>query len=500
MSLNRGVRFVSGLVFAHLLTSAEVVIVLLSLGHQSSGDAQSLVPKANLMPLLAVVVLGTVLAAAGGYRVIAPPLRWFDAGLDPDPDQRRAAINIIRNQSVLLMSIWLLSGAVFVIANGVTGWLPILLIEVSVLFGGISTASSSLLFTQRVTRPVVAAATRDFESRATAPGVQARLVLMWTLSTALPSATIAIMVVCRANGWLIPDTASVDVPVVLLSMVSVFLGLRTLMLVSLSISDPLREIIDAMAEVEQGHIGTQVAVYEQSEIGRLQRGFNRMVTGLQERDRLRDLFGRHVGPDVARLAVEMTGRTGAMGDDGLSGDVREVAVLFVDVTGSTALAMTRTPAEVAAVFNDFFRIVVAAVDAHDGLINKFQGDAALAVFGAPIASALAATSALAAARTLAAALGRQELDYGIGVSAGPAFAGNIGAENRYEYTVIGDPVNEAARLADAAKTTPGRIACSGAAVDRADDAERRNWCAHHEEVLRGRSEPTKVFVPRWRDE
>jgi class 3 adenylate cyclase len=215
---------------------------------------------------------------------------------------------------------------------------------------------------------------------------------------------------------------------------------------------------------------------------------------------LRDLFGRHVGPDVARLAVEMTGRTGAMGNDGLSGDVREVAVLFVDVTGSTALAMTRTPAEVAAVFNDFFRIVVAAVDAHDGLINKFQGDAALAVFGAPIASALAATSALAAASTLAAALGRQELDYGIGVSAGPAFAGNIGAENRYEYTVIGDPVNEAARLADAAKTTPGRIACSGAAVDRADDAERRNWCAHHEEVLRGRSEPTKVFVPRWRDE
>lgn len=208
MSLNRAVRFVSGLVFAHLLTSAEVVIVLLSLGHQNSGDAQSLVPKANLMPLLAVVVLGTVLAAAGGYRIIAPALRWFDAGLDPpDPDQRRAAINIIRNQSVLLMLIWLLSGVVFVIVNGVTGWLPILLIEVSVLFGGISTASSSLLFTQRVTRPVVAAATRDFESRATAPGVQARLVLMWTLSTALPSATIAIMVVCRANGWLIPDTA-----------------------------------------------------------------------------------------------------------------------------------------------------------------------------------------------------------------------------------------------------------------------------------------------------
>lgn len=491
MSPNRAVRFTAGLVFAHLLTSAEVVIVLVSLRNQNRTAAESLLPKADLMMLLVVVLLGTVLAAVGGYRIIAPSLRWFDAGIEPDARQRRAAINMIRRQAVLLMAIWLLSGTLFILANGVTGWIPVALIEVSVLFGGISTAGSSLLFTQRVTRPLVAAASRDFEGRVTAPGVQARLVLMWTLTTALPSITIATMVVCRANGWLIPETASVDVPVVLLSLVSVLLGLRTLMLVSISISDPLREIIDAMADVEQGRIGQQVDVYERSEIGRLQSGFNRMVTGLQERDRLRDLFGRHVGPDVVSMAIE----TGVVADDVLSGDVREVAVLFVDVTASTALAVTRSPADVADVFNDFFRIVVAAVDAHDGLINKFQGDAALAVFGAPIASETAAASALAAARTLGAALGRQELDYGIGVSAGPVFAGNIGAENRYEYTVIGDPVNEAARLADLAKTLPGRIACSGAAVQRAG-AEIGHWERHGSVTLRGRSEPTDVHVPR----
>lgn len=491
MSLSRTVRFTAGLVVAHLLTAAEVVIVLLSLGRQNLGGTRSLLPEADLGALLIVVLLGTVLAAIGGYRIISPSLRWFDAGIEPDARQRRAAINMIRRQSVLLLAIWLLSGTLFIVTNDVTGWVPILLIEVSVLFGGISTASSSLLFTQRVTRPVVAAASRDFEGRVTAPGVQARLMLMWTLTTALPSVTIAIMVVCRANGWLIPETASVDVPVVLLSLVSVFLGLRTLMLVSISISDPLREIIDGMADVEQGRIGKQVDVYERSEIGRLQSGFNRMVSGLQERDRLRDLFGRHVGPEVVSQAIG----TGVVADDVLSGDVREVAVLFVDVTGSTALAMTRTPAEVAEVFNDFFRIVVAAVDAHNGLINKFQGDAALAVFGAPIASETAAASALAAARTLAAALGRQELDYGIGVSAGPAFAGNIGAENRYEYTVIGDPVNEAARLADIAKTLPGRIACSGAAMERAG-GEVGHWDGHGSVTLRGRSEPTYVHVPR----
>lgn len=490
MSLNRAVRFTAGLVFAHLLTAAEVVTVLVSVGRQNPSGAGSSVPEADLIAILVVVLLGTLLAAVGGYRIIAPSLRWFDAGLEPDVRQRRAAIDMIRRQSVLLLSIWLLSGALFIVISDATGWAPVLLI-VAAAFAGIATASSSLLFTQRVTRPVVAAASRDFQGRVTAPGVQARLLLMWTLTTALPSMTIAIMVVCRANGWLIPETASVDVAVVLLSMVSVFLGLRTLMLVSISISDPLREIIDAMADVEQGRIGKQVDVYERSEIGRLQNGFNRMVVGLQERDRLRDLFGRHVGPDVVSMAIG----TGAVADDVLSGDVREVAVLFVDVTGSTALAMTRSPAEVADVFNDFFRIVVAAVDAHHGLINKFQGDAALAVFGAPIASATAASSALAAARTLGAALGRQELDYGIGVSAGPAFAGNIGAENRYEYTVIGDPVNEAARLADIAKALPARIACSGAAMERAGD-ETGHWDRHGAVTLRGRSEPTYVHVPR----
>ncbi|MHA3021892.1 adenylate/guanylate cyclase domain-containing protein [Mycobacterium sp. BMJ-28] len=486
------IRFASGVVVAHLLTTAEVVIILVSLGRQTLSGATTLITRANLVTLLAVVAVGTVVAAAGGYRLISRSLHWFEAGAQPDVRQRRAAINMIRHQSVLLLSIWLVGGAVFIAVNHGTGWAPTVLIGLSVLFGGISTVSSSLLFTQRVTRPLVAAATREFESRTTAPGVQARLLLLWVLTTALPSATIALLVVCRANGWFIPETASVDVPVVLLSLVAVFLGVRSLILVSMSISDPLREIIDAMADIEQGRIGRQVDVYEQSEIGRLQSGFNRMVVGLKERDRLRDLFGRHVGPDVVRLAIEWTN----VADDVLSGDVREVAVLFVDVTGSTALAMTRTPAEVADVFNAFFRIVVAAVDAHDGLINKFQGDAALAVFGAPIPSDTSASAALAAARTLATALGRQELDYGIGVSAGPAFAGNIGAENRYEYTVIGDPVNEAARLADAAKVTDGRIACSSAAVDRADDAEGPLWRAHGQVLLRGRSEPTQVFVPR----
>lgn len=212
-----------------------------------------------------------------------------------------------------------------------------------------------------------------------------------------------------------------------------------------------------------------------------------MVAGLKERDRLRDLFGRHVGEEVVRRAVDAS--------ESLSGDERDVAILFVDLVGSTQLAATHEPHEVAEVLNDFFRMVVAEVDEGHGLINKFQGDAALAVFGAPLHIDDPASTALATARTLGSELRCLPVDFGIGVSAGPVFAGNIGAENRYEYTVIGDAVNEAARLADHAKAFEGRVLCSEAAIARADEAERRRWdsCGYAE--LRGRPEATEISAP-----
>ena len=242
-----------------------------------------------------------------------------------------------------------------------------------------------------------------------------------------------------------------------------------------------------MADVEKGHIDRTIDVYEWSEIGRLQSGFNRMVAGLRERDRLRDLFGRHVGEEVARRAVEQ--------NTSPSGDEREVAVLFIDLADSTQLAIVHEPHEVARVLNEFFQIVVAAVDERHGLINKFQGDAVLAVFGAPLRIADPVDAALATARALATELRRLPVDFGIGVSAGPVFAGNIGAENRYEYTVIGDPVNEAARLADCAKEFDGRALCSGPAFTQSGADERDHWAPRGSTRLRGRPAATEVYVP-----
>jgi adenylate cyclase len=214
-----------------------------------------------------------------------------------------------------------------------------------------------------------------------------------------------------------------------------------------------------------------------------------MVRELSERQRMRDLFGRYVGEDVARRALERGTELG--------GQERDVAVLFVDLVGSTQLAATRPPGEVVSLLNEFFRVVVDSVQNHGGFVNKFQGDAALCIFGAPIEHPDASGAALTASRELhdelVAVLG--QIEFGIGVSAGRAIAGHIGAQARFEYTVIGDPVNEAARLTELAKLEEGHVLASAIAVSGALDAEALCWQVGEIVELRGRTAPTQLARP-----
>ena len=150
------------------------------------------------------------------------------------------------------------------------------------------------------------------------------------------------------------------------------------------------------------------------------------------------------------------------------------------------------PSEVVSLLNEFFRVVVDTVNRHGGFVNKFQGDAALAIFGAPIEHPDASGAALAASRELhdelISVLGSRP-EFGIGVSAGRAIAGHIGAQARFEYTVIGDPVNEAARLTELAKLEEGHVLASAIAVSGALDAEALCWDVGEIVELRGRTAP-----------
>lgn len=464
------VRYGAGLVFAYLLSAAEVVAVVVSVSGETVIAAQALLSVKNLVATVAIVVVGAVTVSAGAAAIV-----------------RGEPANVTRRQSAILLLPWAIAAAVLIPLNLGAGGRVAVLLTSAVMFGASATVCTGFLFTQRALRSLMVTAAADFEHAERAPGVRVRLTLMWTMCSALPGAGIVLLVVLRANGWIIQRDASIEVPVLVLALVAIVLGLRAMILVSSSISDPVHGVVDAMAEVERGRIDHTIDVYERSELGELQMGFNRMVAGLRERERLRDLFGRHVGTEVVRRAVEE--------DESLSGDEREVAILFIDLVGSTQLTASRSPHEVAEVLNDFFRIVVGQVDKRNGLVNKFQGDAALAVFGAPLHIDDPASAALATARALRDGLRSLPVDFGIGVSAGPVFAGNVGAESRYEYTVVGDAVNVAARLADLAKESDERTLCSEEALARADPAERRLWSSRGSELLRGRATRTQISAP-----
>jgi adenylate cyclase len=273
---------------------------------------------------------------------------------------------------------------------------------------------------------------------------------------------------------------------VVVCVVTLLVGGLATALSARAIGEPLRAVVDALRGVGQGRLDVAVDVEDGGEIGLLQAGFNDMVAGLRERERIQDLFGRHVGPAVAAHAI----------NDGvtLSGEARDVVALFVDITGSTRLTRETDPIEFVGMLNRFFEIVVDEVAGNGGLLNKFEGDAALCVFGAPVTLADPATAALRAARGIrdrVAATG--ELEIGIGVAAGPVIAGQIGTASRLEYTVIGDAVNEAARLTDLAKRVAGRILASETAVAAADEQERANWVRGRLLRLRGREVPTRGY-------
>jgi adenylate cyclase len=222
----------------------------------------------------------------------------------------------------------------------------------------------------------------------------------------------------------------------------------------------------------------------------LRRQFEASILAATARDRITNLFGQHVSPQVVeRLMAE-----GASADS----EIRRVAVMFVDFRSFTAGASTRTPQEVVDRLDGAFAVLVDILDRHGGIVNKFLGDGFLALFGAPIESANAAYHAVAAAREMLAANDRINkatswpLRIGIGIHVGEVVAGNIGSPRRKEYTVIGDTVNFASRLEALNKEFNSQFLIS-AAVHDALGEECRDAVSLGEVPVRGYDRPVTVW-------
>jgi adenylate cyclase len=442
----------------------------------------------NLVITAGYVTVAVAAGIAFGLRRFASLTDWLPSGADPTPAQQLTVLRGPRRLAGAMVGLWGCAVVLFGIVDAARSAELGVVVVFVVAFGGLATCAVAYLLAERLLRPAAAMALAASEQpQRIVQSVAARAVLTWVLATGAPVLGIVAIGVASLAG--VPAMGEhLGRTMVALGGTGLAVGLLATVFAAKASADPIASVREAIDTLAAGGRDGEGGVDDGPDLGLLQAGFNRMAAGLRERERLRDIFGRHVGEEVARQALEHGIELG--------GEARAVTVLFVDLVGSTALAGELPPAEVVAVLNRFFGIVVGVVEAHRGTINKFAGDAALAVFGAPAPLAERDALALRAARSIAERVRAElpERDFGVGVAAGAAVAGNIGTARRLEYTVIGDPVNEASRLTDLAKTLPGRVAASGVAIAGAG-AEARSWRHQNSVVLRGRTPRTEVYVP-----
>lgn len=216
---------------------------------------------------------------------------------------------------------------------------------------------------------------------------------------------------------------------------------------------PIRDLASGTERVAAGDYTQRLPVVQDDDLGALAASFNRMQAGLAERQRLHAAFGTYVDPALAARLLEQ-------GDDVFTGERRAVTVMFIDIRDFTPYAEAHTAEDTVARLNALFEIVVPAVVQAGGHVNKFLGDGALAVFGAPNDLADHAAAALRTALRIDRLVTErfsEDLRIGIGINTGAVIAGTIGGGGKLEFTLIGDTVNVAARVEQLTKTTGDAI-------------------------------------------
>jgi class 3 adenylate cyclase len=468
---------------ANLVGGVVVTFLLASLNASAPRSDRMIVLYFALVYVVAALVAGTMIGALLHRRT----LRWVLLGQRPTEAEANRALRTPLDLALLTGGFWIL-GALSIgllVAGLGAGAENAFGVASGQILGGLTTAAVTYILVSRFSRPVteLALAAHPRGERFML-SVRSRLLLNWMFTTGIPVLGI-ILILASPHGQTNVRAAGIALAVVALGV-----GVLASTLSAKSIGAPLRELAEDVRRIGAGDLDIAVPVDDAGEIGLLQEGVNDMVAGLRERDRLHDLFGRHVGTSVAQEAL----RHGVT----LSGETRHAVALFVDITGSTVLSRKMEPQALVEMLNRFFSVVVDVVEDEGGLVNKFEGDAALCIFGAPVEIDDPASAALRTARRIRDQVcSAGEFDIGIGVAAGQVVAGQIGAATRLEYTVIGDAVNEAARLTDLAKACPSRVLASAEAVQGASEDERKHWAKADTVIVRGRDTPTETYsAPR----
>jgi class 3 adenylate cyclase len=284
----------------------------------------------------------------------------------------------------------------------------------------------------------------------------------------------------------------------LCGLIAVLAGVLMAQAIGGAVAAPVSQLAEGTRRVGQGDLSVRFRLDTRDELAILANAYNQMVTGLREREWLRDMFGRFVSQEVAEAI-----RTGQVK---LEGENRVISVLFCDIRGFTARSEKSTPEKIVALLNEYLPVVIGAAQHHQGTVNKFGGDSTLVIYGAPRKLQESAYQAVLTALEMRVNLsqlneklverGEEPIRIGVGINTGVALAGAVGPKERQEYTVIGDTVNLASRIEALNKEYPDYgILISGQTYDALGSRRSEfEWEDLGPVAIRGKAEPVRVWA------
>src|SRR5271163_5186381 len=337
-------------ILATNLIGIGVALLLLSIAFPSP----SIFSDAPLWITFAVAPAYIAVALAlGTYwitRRTITALRWAIEEREPTPADERSTFTAPFWLAFGVLVLWGIGTGLLTTLYGLADSTFIPIVGFSVSFCGILVSTGCYLLTEFALRPVAAQALEAGRvPRRLAPGIMGRTLTVWLLGSGVPM--LGIMVTALLGGVLLDNLSKTQlvVAILVISTAALIFGFVLMWILAWLTATPVRVVRAALKRAEDGDLRGDLVVFDGTELGELQRGFNSMVDGLRERERVRDLFGRHVGREVA-LAAERD-------KPELGGEERHVAVVFIDIIGSTQLVTSQRPAEVVQVLNRFFGIV-----------------------------------------------------------------------------------------------------------------------------------------------
>src|SRR4051794_26534097 len=250
--------------------------------------------------LAAAIAVGTT----WGVRRLRAALEWLREERAPDDEERRTTLLVPLRQLRTNGVLWLVAAAGFTVLNARYSGALAVMVGLPVLLGGVTTCATAYLLAERVSRPTYARAlAHGVPEKPVLPGVTTRALLAWALGSGVPLVGLCAVAIVALAGDEVGEQ-EVALTALALGFVALVIGAAITWQAARAVADPVRSVRDALARVEAGDYEANVPVFDGSDLGLLQAGFNRMNEGLREREELRDLFGRHVGEDVVRAAIE----------------------------------------------------------------------------------------------------------------------------------------------------------------------------------------------------